>query len=414
MNHDAVIAGGGVVGAAMALALAHYGFSVALIDRRRDPLRLPDAATSGRVSALSCASRALLERLGVWHRLPLARIGVFRRMEVWDTRSAAHVHFDADDIGLSALGYVIETDVLSAALDAQLEQRPVSLYRGAALHRLGACDDDDGIVIETDDQRSLKAALLIGADGARSRVRGLAAIATRRVDYAQTAVVADLHFSGDHLDTAWQHFLANGPLALLPLCANRCSLVWSTTPKHAEQLSALPEADFCAAVTQASERCLGAITAAANRATFPLYRLLAERYLGERVALIGDAAHVIHPLAGQGLNQGLLDAAALAQVLQHAAARQRCIAANDTLRRYERWRQGQNAAVAQLMSAFNTTFRSSSPILRNARRLGFGLVRHNPLLRRLFASLASGQFGDIPLLSRSAGVIDAWHDGIYL
>ena len=406
--YDVVIAGGGVVGVTMALALAHDELSVAVIEQRP---ALAQNATSGRVSALNCAARALLTRLGVWQRLPLAHIGIFRRMAVWDARSGANIAFDANDIGLSALGYVVDNNVLLAALEEQLAQHRVHTYRGTGVHRQTSFDDR--IEVDMDDHKRLTAALLIGADGARSRVRSWAAIATRSRDYAQSAVVAKLHFDGDHLDTAWQHFLPNGPIALLPLADEKaCSLVWSTTAKHADCLLKLSEADFCAAVTQASEQRVGTAVMATSRDSFPLHQMLAERYLDERVVLIGDAAHVIHPLAGQGLNQGLLDVAALAQVIQGAAKRQRNIATNDTLRRYERWRQGQNVAVAQLMSAFNTIFCSASPVLHQVRRLGFGLVHNNPLLRRFCASLASGQIGDIPPLSRLAGVTDVWHDGI--
>ena len=410
-SYDVLIAGGGIVGSTMAATLGHLGLSVALIERQPEAAIPPLVGTvSVRVSTLSCATRALLMRIGAWQLLPLDRIGVFRHMEVWDSRANASVCFDADDTGLSALGYVVENPVLQYALETLCKRLPgVVVYRGEQVQEWTT--DVAATVVHTGNNR-LSGELLIGADGADSEIRALAKIAVSRTDYAQTAVVAHLCTSDSHQHTAWQRFLPAGPIALLPLADGSCSLVWSTTADHAKALSAMSEPEFADAVTAASQQRLGTVESVESREAFPLAGLQAERYLSDRVALIGDAAHVVHPLAGQGLNLGLLDVAALAQVIKHARDKCRAIGAPDTLRRYERWRRGQNVAFGQLLTAFNAGFRARSSLLRYVRGLGLNLTGRTRSLRRLFAASATGQIGDIPELARLEGVIDVWDDGL--
>ncbi len=396
MNYDAVVIGGGLVGGIMTLALSQAGLQVAGVEARESPSPPARDQFARRVSAISPASYNILQALGVWPHLETRRLCAYTRMQIWDQGGRGQVHFDAGDAGLPVLGTIVENRELEWALAQCLADRQITQYRPARLEQY----HDGGETLELIlDQARIKTRLLIGADGAHSRVRELAGIGVSEEDYAQQAVVAVVYCRDAHHHTARQRFLATGPLAFLPLPGNYNSIVWSTTPTHAEVLLGMDEAMFCRHLGEAFDLRLGPIESAGPRAAFPLHRVLARGYLAPRVALVGDAAHTIHPLAGQGVNLGILDAAALAQVVENLQAEQRDIGLLANLRAYERWRRGHNTLVAEAMSGFVKLFGSDSHTVQAARNFGFNLSDRLVPLKRLFMLYASGLAGQVPRLA---------------
>ncbi|BAZ95267.1 2-polyprenyl-6-methoxyphenol hydroxylase and related FAD-dependent oxidoreductases [Thiohalobacter thiocyanaticus] len=398
-THDVIISGGGVVGASLACTLADAGLRIALIDTREPVTDWPADSIDQRVYAVTCASQTLFERLGVWEGIRQRGVSPYQAMEVWDAAGPGRIHFDAAELGEPWLGHIVEQRVIQAALLDGQRARP-GLERICPGVLADFQLDPAGVSVRLEDGRELTAALLVGADGAGSRVRELAGIGIETHDYEQTAVVAVVATDRPHAGTAWQRFLPTGPLAFLPLRDGRCSIVWSTTPEEAERLLALPEDEFCIELGQAFDYELGAITRVNARGGFPLRRLHAVDYVQQRLALVGDAAHVIHPLAGQGVNLGLLDVAALAEVVADTAAAGRDIGAHANLRRYERWRRGENALMQSAMDGFKWLFASPLTPVRLLRNLGLGTVDRLTPVKSLLARHAMGRAGDLPRLVR--------------
>ena len=396
MRYDTVIVGGGLVGATLALALGRIGLRVAIVERSDTPAVPPGPTRDLRVSAFTVASEHVLRALDVWPALPAERIGPMREMHVWE--QAGEVHFDSAGIGEPVLGHVIENALVQWAVEQRIDALPnVEWHRGVELAGL-ALDGGEAMVALGD--RRLRASLVVGADGADSRVRALAGIEVTAGDYRQEAVVAEVHTALPHRETAWQRFLPDGPLAFLPLSNGASSIVWSTTPGHAAQLCALDDDAFGFEVADAFEWKLGAVSPAGARAAFGLHHLHARTYIRDRVALAGDAAHVVHPLAGQGVNLGLLDAAALAEVVARSYALGRDIGARPTLRRYERWRRGHNALMQAVLGGFRHLFSSRYAPVRRLRETGLTLTDRLPPLKAGFMRFASGFTGDLPALAR--------------
>ncbi|HEX2669136.1 MAG TPA: UbiH/UbiF/VisC/COQ6 family ubiquinone biosynthesis hydroxylase [Gammaproteobacteria bacterium] len=396
---DVAIVGGGVVGAALACALADAGFSLALIDAQSPAPYDPKGEVDLRVFALSAASRRILTALGAWEAVAAARVSPYRQMQVWDAGGKGSIHFDCADLGEPELGYIVENSLLQHALWARLQQHPaVKLLHPARAEALKL--EDAGATLDLDHGRRLRARLVVAADGAASATRALAGIEVENEPYGQRAVVAHVSTERAHQDTAWQRFLPTGPLAFLPLADGRCSIVWSADEAEAARLLALDDAGFCAALTQASESRLGAVTAATRRVAFPLQRLHAREYVRERFALAGDAAHALHPLAGQGVNLGLLDAAALAQVLTDAERKGRDIGDLGVLRRYERWRKGDNLAMIFALDGFKRLFSSDIAGIATLRNAGLRAVDRFTPLKHAFVRRAMGLTGDLPVLAR--------------
>ena len=396
MRYDTVIVGGGLVGATLALALGRIGLRVAIVERSETRAAPPGPARDLRVSAFTVASERILRALGAWAALPAERIGAMREMHVWER--AGEVHFDSAGIGEPALGHVVENALVQWAVEQRIDALPnVEWHRGAVLAGL-AINGGEAVLGLAD--RRLRAPLVVGADGADSRVRTLAGIDTAAGDYRQEAVVAEVRTALPHRETAWQRFLPGGPLAFLPLANGASSIVWSTTPEHAAQLRALEDDAFGFEVADAFEWKLGAVSAAGTRAAFTLHHLHARAYVRDRVALAGDAAHVVHPLAGQGVNLGLLDAAALAEVVARAHALGRDVGARATLRRYERWRRGHNALMQAVLGGFRHLFSSRYAPVRRLRETGLTLTDRLPPLKAGFMRFASGLEGDLPALAR--------------
>ena len=387
-----------MVGAALACALAQRDFSVALLEAREPAFDWDPAGYDLRVSAITRASQQLLQNLGAWQAMLDERATPYQQMHVWDRAGFGEIHFDAADLAEPDLGHIVENRVIVRALWELLEGSGAQVLVPV---RLAALDlSDGGAVLTLDDGRTLNAGLVVGADGARSQVRELAGIASRGQAYDQHAVVATVNAELGNRSTAWQRFMRDGPLALLPLQQDLFSIVWSTTPNEAERLCALPEDEFNTLLTEASESRLGRLTLQGARAAFPLRLQHAERYVLPGLALVGDAAHVIHPLAGQGVNLGFLDAGSLVDALVSGRESGRAPGSLATLRRYERTRKGHNTATQLAMDGFKHLFSNDSSVLSLARNLGLGAAGRLTPLRRLFERIALGQGLELPTLSR--------------
>ena len=398
MNHEVAVVGGGMVGATLACALAKAGIRVAVVEAST-PLPPMGEGYELRVSAVTRASEAILRAIDVWNELPLERCGVFREMHVWDSTGSGAIHFDSADVGAETLGYIVENGAIQRGLDARMASLDtLNLYRPASIEGLEF--EPKRVALRMTETR-LSSRLVVGADGSHSRIRELAGISSDTGDYRQRAVVATVRTQLAHGETAWQRFLPDGPLAFLPLPGEHCSIVWSTTPEHAEELLAMPAEAFNAVLEEAFESRLGAVRLVGERGAFPLVHQHARQYVAERVALVGDAAHTVHPLAGQGANLGLQDAAALAEVLQRVLAKGRDPGRRSNLRAYERWRKGRNLLMEQTLSGFQWLFGSRLEPVRRARNLGLSFADQLPLLKRAFMRYASGLAGDPPRMART-------------
>ena len=404
MQADLIIVGAGMVGSALALALQDQGLEILLVDG--SPLSVkpfdPQAAFEPRVSALSVASQRILDRLGVWDGIAARRACPYAEMQVWDGSGTGQIHFSAASVHAEALGHIVENRVVQDALLERLHDSPIGLLPGARLEQLRR--SGDGWLLSLNDGRELRAPLIIAADGANSAVRRLAGCATREWDYLHHAIVTSVRCSKPHQATAWQRFTDDGPLAFLPLAGPEgeywCSIVWSVIPHEAERLMALDDAGFRRALGFAFEHRLGDILQADPRLCIPLRQRHAKRYVEDGLALIGDAAHSIHPLAGQGVNLGFLDVAVLAEVLLHAAQRGECLGDVKVLSRYERRRMPHNLAMMAAMEGFERLFQADPLPLRWLRNSGLNWVDELPEAKALFVRQALGLSGDLPDLAR--------------
>ncbi len=386
---DVAVVGGGMVGAAAALALARAGFSTALLEAHAPKPWSAHDEVDLRVVGLAPSSIALLDELGVWTSIRDARASPYAHMHVWDAGSGAAIDFDAASAGRERLGYIVENSLVQWTLWQALEAAGCRRLCPAEVRGFEA--REDRIQLELADGGTLAARLLVAADGSASPLRQLAGIATRGRDYAQRAVVAHVRTERPHAGTAWQRFLDTGPLALLPLADGRSSLVWSLPEAEAQRVLALDDAAFLDALGVASDFRLGRIIASTPRAAFPLRLQLAERYQAERFVLLGDAAHAVHPLAGQGVNLGLRDVVELRDTLLAARAAGRDIGAAHVLRRYARRRRSADTLDALGFDALARIYAWQSPALVAARGLGVRLLDRLAPLKRRLAEHASGR-----------------------
>lgn len=387
---DIVVVGAGVVGAATALGLARAGLRATLVEARMPAAWDAAAAPDLRVYAIAPASSDLFETLGVWPRIAAARAQPYREMRVWDAAAAGELHFRAADAGGALLGHIVEQNLIQHVLWQALQHESNVEIRCPA-RVAGVTQDDNGVEIELDDGSHLRAQLVLAADGAESPLRTLAGIDVSERDYAQRGVVGFVRSDLPHADTAWQRFQPGGPLALLPFTDGLASIVWTLPAAEAERVLALDDTAFGDAVTRAFDARLGTLKAASPRAAFPLRMRLAQRYVFERLVLVGDAAHVVHPLAGQGVNLGLADAAELIALLRAAREAGRSIAAARLLRRYERSRRSENTLAARTFDGLERLFGSDAVLPTLLRGPALGLVDRVAPLRRFFLRHASGR-----------------------
>ena len=387
-DYDIVIVGAGMVGASAACLLARSNhnyksgsLSIALVET--SPADAFDTSQfDPRVAAITEQSRQLLELCGVWSTISERRISAFHAMEVWDAEGTGRIQFDCTEIEQPNLGHIVENGLIVEAL----------LGKVAALENIDfICPAkiteyqqlDDGLGLELDDGRHLKTKLLVAADGAQSAIRQQFEFVTKEWDYGHKAIVSTIRTQHPNRQTAWQRFMPSGPLAFLPLNndgdLNLCSIVWSQQTQIAERLMALDDEQFCAELSMASEHCLGNVLSVEKRFLIPLRQRHATDYVVHRVALLGDAAHTIHPLAGQGANLGFADVAALVDEVDRAVARGNDIGALSTLARYQRRRKPDNLITMAAMEGFKRLFGADNVTLRLLRNMG--LSKLNKLQR---------------------------------
>jgi 2-octaprenylphenol hydroxylase len=397
-HYDIVIVGGGMVGNMLACALGDTRLRVALIESEPAPAEALDEYDV-RVSAITLASRAMFENVAAWEAMLARRVSPLREMRVWDSQGDGVIDFDAAEIGEAELGYIIENRVIVAATLERLRLfENVDIRCPAAVSALHPADTH--IAVELQSGERLTTALVVGADGAHSSIREWAGIHTRGWSYRQTAIVATVKTQLPHRACAYQAFLPTGPLAFLPLNDGLSSIVWSCDQWRAEELLRLGDQAFMQELSDAFGARLGAMESVSRRVGYPLSLAHSDHYIGARVALVGDAAHRVHPLAGQGVNLGLLDAASLTQVLLEAAADKKDIGTRAVLRRYERWRKGDNLAMLAVTDAFKRGFGSQRWPLVSLRNAGMQLADRLGPVKQLIMRHAAGLDGDLPLLAR--------------
>ncbi|WGH77350.1 FAD-dependent monooxygenase [Jannaschia sp. GRR-S6-38] len=401
MDTDVIIVGGGLTGPLTALALADAGLRSIVLDARdRDAFEAGDF--DGRSYAMALGSVRALRALGLWERLE-ADAQPITGIRASDGRagegaSPLHLAFDAADIGEAFMGQMVEDRHLRPVLLAACDAEPkIEMRFGVTVTAQAA--NGPTITVEAAGA-TLTGRLLLGCDGRGSGVAERAGITRARKEYGQTALVCAIEHDKPHHGIAHQFFMPPGPLAILPLRGNRASLVWTETPEVAAELAALDEAAYLDALRPRIGSFLGDFRLVGARGTYPLDLTLARDFAADRVALVGDAAHGIHPIAGQGLNLGVKDVAALAHVLGDARRRGEDIGAPDVLARYQRWRRFDTAAMGFATDAVNRLFSNDNPLLRLGRDLGMGAISALPGLRKRFIREAAGISGDLPRLMR--------------
>lgn len=398
LDYDVLVVGAGIAGSALAVALSGQGLRIGLVEARELPAD-PGPAAPGlegfdvRVSALTPGSVDLLKRLAAWPAIEASRACPYRHMTVWDAEGTGRIDFDSVEMNVPALGTLVENSVVTASLAGCVRRSPdIEVLAPRRLEQ--AQRSADGVVVTLDDGTRCAASLTVGADGALSPLRDLLNFATREWSYRQRAIVATVETVKYHADTAWQRFLPSGPLALLPLpdSADRhyCSIVWSLDDDAVDAVMALPDTDFCVALGEAAEHCLGDILASSPRSAFPLRQRHAINYVEPGIALVADAAHTIHPLAGQGINLGLADVDALARVVLEARQRGLPPGALSVLQRYQRQRKGSNLAMMAAMDGFRHLFGSRRLPLRWLRNVGLRQVDGLPTVKKRLMRQAMG------------------------
>lgn len=390
---DVLISGSGVAGAATALGLAKAGLKVGLIERQ-PPAQAPGVANA-RVVALAPASVRILQGLGVWP-LTAESAAPYRRMQV--QAGAYELSFDAADIGECALGWITDLEVLQRRCWQALTES-VRCYAPAQWVEVERSADD--VRVELDDGQRLRARLLIVAEGARSDLRSRLGFAIQQRDYACSGVVARVRSATRNPGIAFQRFASGGPLALLPLHDGSSSIVWTRPSEIAKEWVQADRPLLAAALTAASGARFGEVLEVSEPSLFPLRMAIADRFAAERVALIGDSAHVVHPLAGLGLNLGMLDVGALVEVVQRAHAMGRDIGSAATLSRYASWREGDTRIAAGMVDSVERTFGSDPSEFQQWAERGIGMVDALPLLKRFFSLQAAGLAGRVPELARA-------------
>ncbi|TCD19449.1 2-octaprenyl-3-methyl-6-methoxy-1,4-benzoquinol hydroxylase [Pseudomonas sp. IC_126] len=404
MQTDIIIVGAGMVGSTLALALQDTGLTIKLVDA--GPLDVqpftPTDPFEPRVSALSAASQRILERVGAWPGIVERRVSPYRDMHVWDGSGTGKIHFSAASVHAEVLGHIVENRVVQDALLEALKGCDSVELISARLDQLRQAES--GWSLTLDDGQQLSAGLVVAADGANSAVRRLAGCETREWDYLHHAIVTSVRCAEPNQQTAWQRFTDDGPLAFLPLQREGdehwCSIVWSVTEGEAQRLMALDDEGFRQALGRAFEYRLGEVLEVDPRLCIPLRQRHAKRYAQPGLALIGDAAHTIHPLAGQGVNLGLLDAAVLAEVLLAAIGRGAPLGDPRVLARFERRRMPHNLSMMAAMEGFERLFQADNLPLRWLRNAGLKGIEALPEAKAMFVRQALGLSGDLPDLAR--------------
>lgn len=391
-RYDVVIVGGGLVGLFLALVLSKSDFTVALIEQKSLHSTLLSLNTfQTRVSAINPGCKILFEQIGIWEKIQATgRISSYENMFVWDSLGRGNIHFDCTKVAQPSLGYIIENAVINNILLNELNNyrnfTAITATEPTALHYI----NDEEIAIKLNDKK-IAAKLIVGADGAKSWVRSVANMDTITWPYHHEALVTNVNVEKSHQRTAWQCFLPDGPLALLPLTdPHQCSIVWSSIPNEIARLRQLPENEFNFELTNAFEEKLGKITKIAPLISVPLVMIHAKEYVKARIALVGDAAHTIHPLAGQGINIGFQDAAVLAENIIRDRTSKKDWGSYIQLRDYERHRKSENWLMILGMEGFKRLFQTDSQFFINTRSFGLKMVDNFDFLKNKFIHHAMG------------------------
>ncbi len=408
-DYDVVIVGGGMVGSMLAAALAtrqskHAPLNIALLENRAPEPFQPgsDPAYDIRVSALSAATQNMFENVGAWNGIVERRACAYREMLVWDGEAGGRTHFKSSELDMPELGHIVENRVMQLALLDRLKDATNVTYL-CPVSLVGYEQAEGGVVCQlSEGYEPITTRLLVGADGAQSTVRSLAGIDIEREPYPQHALVATIKTQLPQQDITWQRFQPTGPEAFLPLCGSFASMVWYHTEDEVKRLRSLSDDDFIHAMQEAFPAELGGIDSIVERSGFPIAKAHAKHYISDRVALIGDAAHTVHPLAGQGVNLGMLDAAALADVIFNAKESGHDIGSQRHLRKYERWRRGENSIMISILDGFYHAFKPQSDVVQKIRSAALNLADNGGPLKRFVMHYALGTTGQLPTLAKKS------------
>jgi len=401
-DYDVIIIGSGIVGATTALALAREtSLKIAVIEKNITVFPNDLTQYDHRVSAISLASKTIFQNLNCWDAIQSKRVSGYSHMRAWDAITNSKIDFEAPLLNQLFLGYIIEDSVIRSSLLDHFKNYPmIDFLCPIKINFIYEKPDFIELILDNNHNK-ITTKLLIAADGAESWVRTQAKISLTQSDYEHTAIVTTVKTEFPHQATAWQRFLPTGPLAFLPLDnPYYCSVVWSAVPDYASYLLSLDDDAFCKIITTEFSSLLGNIISATPRYHFPLSMRHAKNYIKPHLALIGDAAHTIHPLAGQGVNLGLLDAVTLAEVIIDAHKKNRDFGSLSTLRRYERWRKSDTLLMLTLVEGLKRLFASDKKTLQHIRRFGLTFTDHFPLLKNQLANYAIGHHGDLPRLAK--------------
>lgn len=396
---DVAIIGGGMVGLTVAAALEKSGLRIAIIESQLPETELADLPDI-RVSAISRASENILDNVGAWQGIKSRRAAPYTSMKVWEQDSFAHIDFDAEQIAQRNLGHIVENRVIQLSLlDTISKQDNVTLLAPERCSNIMFGESEAWLTLESG--KAITAKLVVGADGANSWLRNQVDIPLTHWDYGHSALVANIRTIENHDQTARQIFRPEGPLAFLPLGEeNLSSIVWSLDPLHADNLVSMPEEEFNKQLTAAFDNQLGLCKVEGERQAFPLKMRYAKDFVKERVVLVGDAAHTIHPLAGQGVNLGLADAAALAETIIELHQEGKDIGSKVNLRSFERWRKAEAAQMIASMQGFKELFSGENPIKKLVRGIGMSLTNELTPVKDECLKRALGVSGRLPKIAQ--------------
>lgn len=398
-HYSIVIVGAGIAGLTLAALLAREKFSVAIVESKRPQLRWSKTSYNARVSTINTVSARIFKNLAIWPELRAQTITPLFRMHVWDYLNGVTIDFDCTDIAAEQLGFVVENREVVRALWQYLQQRDnVTFYCPQQPKQIVQMKDHIQLIF---DKKIITAELIIGADGGHSWVREFMRAELQQRSYDQDAIVAVITSEKQHEQTAYQNFLPTGPLGVLPLSeSHHAAIVWSANQEYAESLIEMNDKGFNRELTNALDEKLGFLQLLTERKKIPLIMRHAKHYVTERMALIGDAAHTLHPLAGQGANLSLMDAACLAQSLIDAQKMEQDIGGLRPLRRYERWRKGNNTFMIGMMDIFKELFASQSPYIVQLRGIGLKVTDRLQCMKNYFMHYAMGEMDDVPNVAR--------------